>query len=289
MTTTSDALVRVRDPEGPGWRTHLIEANGALMRASEIKCTRTDPGEFFFLIAKDYTVPLDQIASAETLLRQVYPKTYLRMFSRVQLDWLGERVVGDKTWVEAGFQFMHPVRGHVVKVERVMVLGQHVLILSGEGNPADMNRHAATMSAWMERTTFGMHGEIGERARVLETIYRADAEYDGLPTAELEQVLARGTPERARAMGALARRAAHDDALRPRVLELIRERRQNTAWIMTTISLAHFGIACMYAVASPTVRQELHTLITAWPEPDRADLLWFLGSQCLIRWSDAGT
>ncbi len=115
-----------------------------------------------------------------------------------------------------------------------------------------------------------------------EDLFIADPTYDALPDDRLRELLRSGTKsERARAMGALARRAASNPSLRAEVLAALTDPDHRAMRIMGTISIAHIGVACLYRASDDDVRRQVQQLITAWPEPDRTDLLWFLRSQSL--------
>lgn len=157
--TTSDGLITVTPPEGPGWE---VEARALDMpgegHAAHVKCRRAVAGEFFFLVAKDYTVPAEQVLPPERLLREVYPRDYARMFDQVKVDVIQPRVLGGHEWWEAGFQLVHARLGPIVKLERVTCAGEHVLTVSGEGAPDAMRAHFATLTAWLDGTRFASLG-----------------------------------------------------------------------------------------------------------------------------------
>jgi hypothetical protein len=118
---------------------------------------------------------------------------------------------------------------------------------------------------------------------MMDLIFNADAPYDAFPTERLRELLAKGTkPERARAMGALARRAGHDRAVWDECLAAIENPIHRGLRLMGSISIAHIGVACSWSVAPQELRERLRALIDRWPEPDRGDLLWFLRSQDLM-------
>lgn len=157
--TTSDGLISVTPPAGPEWE---VEARALDMpgegHASLIKCRRAVAGEFFFMVAKDYTVPPEQVLPPERLLREVYASDYARMFDQVKVDVIQPRVVDGREWWEAGFQLVHARLGSIVKLERVTCAGEHVLVVSGEGAPDAMRAHFATLSAWLDGTRFASLG-----------------------------------------------------------------------------------------------------------------------------------
>lgn len=157
--TTADGLITVTPPEGPEWEvvTQTADVPGG-GRGSLVKCRRTAPGEFLFFMAKDYTVPPEQVLPPERLIREVFPRDYARMFEQVKVDVVQPRVTGGREWWEAGFQFFHARMGHVVKFERVTCEGQHVLLVSGEGAPDIVRAHFAALGAWMDGARFATLG-----------------------------------------------------------------------------------------------------------------------------------
>jgi hypothetical protein len=108
----------------------------------------------------------------------------------------------------------------------------------------------------------------------MDPIFNADAPYEACPTAQLRELLAKGTKaERSRAMGALARRTGHDASLWDECLAAIENPSNRELRFMGSISIAHIGAACLWSVAPPELRERLRALIDRWSEPDRGDLL----------------
>ncbi|MGA9520470.1 MAG: hypothetical protein WBV82_03345 [Myxococcaceae bacterium] len=112
-----------------------------------------------------------------------------------------------------------------------------------------------------------------------EPIFESDAPYDDLSTDVLRQRLRGTKPERARAVGALARRAAKVSELEPEVLAALEAPEHRSMRYMGTISIAHIGVACLWIAGGDDTRAQVRSLIERWPEPDRADLIRFLGTQ----------
>jgi len=152
--TTSDGLVTVDAPDGDDWRlddmTTTVEGN----TISGFKCKRTTAGVLFFMIAKDYTVPLEHASDPETLLRNVYPQLYAKMFTEVKIDMVRDFEFGGHEWWEAGYQFKHASMGLIAKLERVTVVRDHVLLTSVEGRQSDVRANVAVAKAWMDRAVF---------------------------------------------------------------------------------------------------------------------------------------
>jgi hypothetical protein len=115
---------------------------------------------------------------------------------------------------------------------------------------------------------------------VREAIFVADPSVDAHTSDQLREAIGTGNAaERARAMGALARRAAGEPALHDEVIALIASVELRQLRCMGTVSVAHIGVACLAMAGSQDVRERLARVLREWPEPDRSDLLWFLESQ----------
>jgi hypothetical protein len=115
---------------------------------------------------------------------------------------------------------------------------------------------------------------------VREELFVRDAQFDAYPIDRLRELLKTGKRmERARAMGALARRAGREEGLLSEVVNQLEDPTVRDERVMGTISLAHIGVACLLLTASDIARARVKTVVEAWPEPDRGDLLWFLRSE----------
>lgn len=114
----------------------------------------------------------------------------------------------------------------------------------------------------------------------MEDIFASDAGFDGKSTDELRRLLKSGNrSERARAMGAIARRAATNESLADEVVSLVQSPEARAQRFMGSVSLAHIGVACLAASGGEPIRAQLVPVVNEWPEPDKTDLLWFLRSQ----------
>lgn len=153
---TSDGTITVEVPDGPGWQVEtIVGAVQGATRTTFVKCKRGPP-EFFFLMAKDYSVPATEVLPAEKLLREVYPRNYSKMFQQVKIDFMGPKTIGGREWWEAGFQFLHAKLGPIAKLERVTCSGEHVLIVSGEGAQNDVRARFAELTRWMDGARFAL-------------------------------------------------------------------------------------------------------------------------------------
>ncbi len=153
--TTSDGLITVNAPHEEGW---AVETVAGVVQAGTsttlVKCKRTVPGEFLFLMAKDYTVPAANVVSAEQLLRELYPASYAKLFTSVKIDGIREKQVNGHAWWEANYSFVHAKMGAITKIERVTCVGTHVLLVSGEGAAADVVKHFGMVANWLDTAEF---------------------------------------------------------------------------------------------------------------------------------------
>jgi hypothetical protein len=153
---TSDGLITIEPPAG--WAVEqVVGARAGNDSVTFVKAKRPPP-EFFFLLAKDYTVNPAHIATPEQLLSQIYPALYAKTFEKVKVDAITKRIVGGREWWEAGYQFLHSRLGAIAKLERVTCVADHVLLVSGEGAQSDVRNQLAALSAWMDGARFATLG-----------------------------------------------------------------------------------------------------------------------------------
>jgi hypothetical protein len=154
--TTDDGLITVEPPAG--WLfEQVVGARQGNDSVTFVKAKRPPP-EFFFLMAKDYTVNPVHAATPEQLVREIYPALYTKTFARVRIDVVTKKVIDGREWWEAGYQFVHTRLGAIAKLERVTCVGEHVLLVSGEGAQEDVRTHYGTLSQWMDGARFGSLG-----------------------------------------------------------------------------------------------------------------------------------
>ncbi len=154
MFTSQDGLVAAPRPPGDGWECVEQVVNEPGQEATLIKCRHTDRTRFFFLMAKDYVVPAEQVRSVEELSTAVFPATYQKLFqSHVITEARAATHAGAPaydSWIEAVHASMGPIR----KRERVITRGTHVFVISAEGMPAAYEAEGAAMEAWFSGARF---------------------------------------------------------------------------------------------------------------------------------------
>jgi hypothetical protein len=135
--TTKDGLITIPRLAEGAWEPKEQAASGA----SLIKLRSTVDGEFYFLMAKEYTVKAEDVASAEKLSKEIYKGSHEKFFKKVTYK-RNEKVTwqGHEGW-EAELDAVHEKMGDIHKVERVFVDGTHVFVVSGEGRPKDCETH----------------------------------------------------------------------------------------------------------------------------------------------------
>lgn len=152
--TSSDGLVGAPRPSGDGWECVEQTATDPGQEATLIKCRHTDRSRFFFLMAKDYSVPPEQVRPAEELATQVFPATYQKLFQSHQIR--GSKPV-DHAGVpahELDIEAVHASMGPIRKRERVFIKGTHVFVISAEGKPEEFDAEAAAITAWFAGAAF---------------------------------------------------------------------------------------------------------------------------------------
>ena len=147
-------VVSAAIPSGAGWNClHNHQTEGEL-QVWFVKCRMEADGEFFFMMAKDYVVPDGQTTPSQTLITEVSPKNYQKIFT--------EHTIEDVESVDhqghAGHQYMlkavHASKGAIHKWERVVVMGAHTFNISAEGAPAEFEKYASERELWLESATF---------------------------------------------------------------------------------------------------------------------------------------
>jgi hypothetical protein len=147
---TADGLVGVPDL-GKLWDVEekaSIEAGGGVHTMSK---ARAQAG-FFFMLAKDYTVPPSAAATTERLGEEILRSVYARNYQDVVYRSSGLIAAGGRTWHESRLSFRHEKVGAIEKWERVHAIGPRVLLLSAEGEPEMFGALGAIAKTWMDLT-----------------------------------------------------------------------------------------------------------------------------------------
>jgi len=102
-----------------------------------------------------------------------------------------------------------------------------------------------------------------------------------MPMAEIQGLLQHQSPlVRVNALEALVGAAQHDDGLLKELVAAARNPMNNVR-LMGTTSVAHVAMACLFRVGTAAAVEAAKALISAWPELDRSDLIWYLKSESL--------
>lgn len=154
LFTSADGLVAAPRPPGDGWECVEQTSSEPGNEATLIKCRRTDRERFFFLMAKDYAVPADQVRSAEELATHVFPTTYQKLFQSHEVRESKAVDHAGKPAYELRIEAVHASMGPIRKHERVITQGNHVFVLSAEGKPEVFDGEAAAIAAWFSGARF---------------------------------------------------------------------------------------------------------------------------------------
>jgi hypothetical protein len=150
---SKDGQVTAARPSGLGWECLQQEASEPIP-VTLVKCRRTVAGEFFFMLAKVYEVPADQVVPAHDLVTRVYPKDYAKLFDRHTVRGTTKVTHQKNKGLEIRVDAHHKERGDITKVERVFTKGQRVFLVSAEGAPAQFTAHKADIAAWFKSAHF---------------------------------------------------------------------------------------------------------------------------------------
>ena len=100
-------------------------------------------------------------------------------------------------------------------------------------------------------------------------------------TDEVRNLLHHPSPlVRANALEALVVPAQHDQRLVEEIAAAASDS-ANRVRLMGTISVAHVAVSCLFRVGTVEALEVAKALWSAWPEPDRTDLTWYLESEGL--------
>lgn len=154
LFASKDGLVAAPRPSGDGWECVEQTATEPGQETTLIKCRHTDKSRFFFLLAKDYAVPPDQVRSAEQLATDVFPSTYQKLFQKFEITESKPTTRDGKPGHELRISAVHASMGEIRKRELVQTAGNHVFVVSAEGLPDVFDAEASAIEAWFSGARF---------------------------------------------------------------------------------------------------------------------------------------
>ncbi|WAS91201.1 hypothetical protein [Nannocystis punicea] len=154
LFTSKDGLVAAPRPPGDGWECVEQTATDPGQEATLIKCRQTDRARFFFLLAKDYAVPPDQVRSAEQLATDVFPSTYQKLFEKFEILESKPTTRAGKPGHDLRISAVHASMGEIRKRELVHTAGNHVFVVSAEGLPDVFDAESSAIEAWFSGAQF---------------------------------------------------------------------------------------------------------------------------------------
>lgn len=154
LFTSKDGLVAAPRPSGDGWDCVEQTATEPGQETTLIKCRHTDRTRFFFLLAKDYVVPPDQVRSAEQLATDVFPTTYQKLFQKFEITESKPTTRAGKPGHELKISAVHASMGEIRKRELVQTEGNHVFVVSAEGLPDVFDAESSAIEAWFSGARF---------------------------------------------------------------------------------------------------------------------------------------
>jgi len=166
---TKDGRVTAAIPAGKGWKPRRL-ARSVPKRGVDvwqIRFSRTVKGEFFYMQAKEYTVPADQIRSAKWLFENPYTRNYNKLFrsfkytrsTPVKVKRFDKSVTGHEVEITAE----HARIGTIHKFERILLRGRHVYLVSAEGSPAAYKRYKAAALKFFDSVKFARLEKLAKK------------------------------------------------------------------------------------------------------------------------------
>jgi hypothetical protein len=149
-----DGLITVAHPGAERWTCKDDHGSGSGATVTLVKCISTAPDAFLFMMAKDYTVSPSSVLPAKDLVETEYKAHYAGLYQSVTYTAGGPASIGDHEGWEITLDAVHGAVGEIHKVERVVVEGTHVILLSAEGHPADIEANGEAIERWMAETRF---------------------------------------------------------------------------------------------------------------------------------------
>lgn len=153
--STDDGNISASIPPGDGWNcTDMHKELAPDNEAWLVKCKLQTPNTFFFMIAKDYTVPKDQITSSHTLVNEIYPKSYGSLFDKFTISNIADTSINGHQGHAYQLDATHKSKGAIRKSAQVVVVGNHTFILTAEGSPKDVEANKAVYENWKQSVQF---------------------------------------------------------------------------------------------------------------------------------------
>lgn len=143
--------LEVLQPEGKDWGCDSRKAQQQGSMVSMITCRSTQAGQFFFMTAKWYTVPAEQVLKSEALAKE-YVGHYDKMFREIEVVREGEANLRGHAAYEIELKMSHAKMGKIRKRERFAAVGRGVLLLSAEGREDSYEAMEAAITAWFEHS-----------------------------------------------------------------------------------------------------------------------------------------
>ncbi len=151
---TEDLQVRVRAPGGADWEfERFVDAKGEAPVAL-VKARRKDRTQFFFLMAKVYTVPQNQVLPAEEVMMRAYRKNYEKLFTDIRYETSGPVEFRGYEGHETQITMRHAKIGEIKKLERIVADGRNVFLVSAEGKPEVWPEMTGVVERWFATVEF---------------------------------------------------------------------------------------------------------------------------------------
>ncbi|MEZ4452709.1 MAG: hypothetical protein R3B09_24830 [Nannocystaceae bacterium] len=149
---SADGTLSAPQPDGEAWE--CLEQTSEDPPASLIKCRQRDRARFFFMMAKEYSVPANEVRSLDGIISEVLPQTYAKLFTSYSITRDEPTMVGTVSARDLWIDAEHASMGSIRKRERLMVQGERVFVVSAEGLREVFEEMTPVIDRWFAGAAF---------------------------------------------------------------------------------------------------------------------------------------
>lgn len=153
--SSRNGQVTVAKPADSSFECVQNQQSRGTVNVTMVKCRKTSGG-FFFMLAKVYNVPSNQVLSAKKLATEVYMASYKRLFRNHRIAKQGPCKIQGHDGYEIELLAEHASKGAIHKKERVAVKGTNVVVVSAEGDPKQVEQNKKIIAAWFQGARFAL-------------------------------------------------------------------------------------------------------------------------------------
>ena len=153
---SDDGLLCVSRPRGQGWTFLRRRTTVAAVTVTAIECRRSRHTELFWMVAKDWELPGRATLGARDFARSAYDRLDEGSYSGVteRGGFVEHRGHAAYETIALAMHQSGARKRRIRRVQRVVVVGAHALVLTSEGSLRAWERYAADHQRFIESTRF---------------------------------------------------------------------------------------------------------------------------------------